>query len=163
MQVEGAAVGDAGGEPVLLAGRARGEVRAEARPDQRDACRVNLRAVERVIEDGPNDILPVRPERESLLDQSAALAGAVKGERVVAARERRGSVGEVELLDGAISWVTSLRLPPVSATQVGFISGGPRGAFEVSALCAILRSVVSCAGALLVVGWSCTEYGALLG
>jgi hypothetical protein len=77
VEIEGAAVGDAGGEAVLFARGARCEVRAEARPDQRHSVRVAVAVAERVVDDGPDDVLPVRPQCEPLLDQCAALSGAV--------------------------------------------------------------------------------------
>lgn len=109
VEVIRSAVGDTGGEPALFAGGAWREVRAEARSDQRDPPRVDIGAGQGVIDDRADDVFPVGSEREVLLNERAALAGAVEREDVVAAGECSGAVGQVQLFDGAV-------VPPVRMT-----------------------------------------------
>ena len=102
VEIERAAVGDAGREPVLGAGSARREMGAQAEADERHPAGVDVVAGERVVQHGRDDVLPVGPQLETALEQGRALTGTVEGEHVVAARERGCAVVEVQLLGGAV-------------------------------------------------------------
>jgi len=87
---------------VLPAGCTGRQIAAETPADQRHPLRVHLRAGERVVDHRAHHVLPVGAEHQALVDEGAALAGAVEGEAVVAAAHGGHGMGKVRLMHGGV-------------------------------------------------------------
>jgi hypothetical protein len=74
---------NARGQAVLRARRTRREVAAKTPAHQRNSLGVGFRAGQGVVHDRPNDVLPVGPHHEALLDQRPALPRAIQEQQVV--------------------------------------------------------------------------------
>lgn len=79
-----------------------GERGAEAQPNKGDPVRVDIAPGHEVVDDWADDVLPVGPKYQALLEQCGALPGPVEGENVIAAFQGGGAGQEVELLGGTV-------------------------------------------------------------
>ena len=112
-------------QPVLARRRPRREMPAEAPAAQRDALRIDPGQLQRRVDHGLDHRLPVRPQRDALLVERAALSRTVEEQHVIAAPRRRHGRGEIHVRDRAVIAVGQdqerprLVRPPLGPQQVG--------------------------------------------
>jgi hypothetical protein len=77
-------------------------VRTETEADQSDAPGIDVRTTLGVVDYCADYGFPVGTHRQPLLDERAALAGAVEGQHVVTPHKRGSGIGKIQLLGRSV-------------------------------------------------------------